>query len=294
MTACALLSPADHFRRLARERTGLNLEADKDYLFQSRLAPIARAEGFPGVEAVLAAVARQPDGPLAQACLDAMATHESFFFRDGTPFDQLRDTLFPRLISACAAKRRLRLWSAACSSGQEPYSIAMLLKEAGAALAGWRVEILATDISAPVLAKAKAGRFSDFEVRRGLSSERRDRWMSRDGSGWIIRPEIRAMVDFQRHNLMNAAPQGDVFDLILCRNVLIYFDMKTKSSVLDMMANALAPHGSLVLGGSETIVGLTNSLNPSPGLRGVFEVRRHAKTSGAGLDHFHNTHRSNS
>lgn len=157
------------FRRLVQDRTGLLVSADKDYLLKSRLQPIARAEGRPDVAALLRQVRLAPTSPLAQRCIDGMATHESFFFRDNTPFDQLRDVILPQLAAARSASRSLRILSSACSSGQEPYSLAMMLQEDRVRFGDWKIEILATDISQPILDRARTGLYSDFEVRRGLS-----------------------------------------------------------------------------------------------------------------------------
>ncbi len=162
----------DHFCQLVRSRSGLVLTPEKAYLVNSRLAPVARAEGLAGVPALLARLQAGAGEPLVQRCVDAMATHESFFFRDVTPFDQLAQTILPQMVAGRAATQRsLRIWCAACSSGQEPYSVAMVLQEF-AGLSGWRLEIVATDMSRPDPAKARSGVYSDFEARRGLSEPR--------------------------------------------------------------------------------------------------------------------------
>lgn len=263
----------DAFRRLVLDRSGLILSADKDYLLKSRLEPIARAENLADVAAMLRQVRIAPAGRLAQRCIDGMATHESFFFRDITPFDQLRDSILPQLWAARAEIRSLRIWSAACSSGQEPYSLAMLLQEERARYADWKIEILATDVSQPILERARSARYSDFEVRRGLSEQRQARWLERDGEAFRIAAEVRAMVQFRHHNLLDGMASLGRFDLILCRNVLIYFEPTKKAQTLESIAAALNPGGSLVLGSAETVVGLSGAFEPAPGLRGVFRVK---------------------
>lgn len=263
----------DAFRRLVLARSGLILNAEKDYLLKSRLEPIARAEGHPDVATMLREIRLSPSGRLAQRCIDGMATHESFFFRDNTPFDQLRETILPQLWAARAQSRRLRIWCAACSSGQEPYSLAMLLREEQARFGDWSIEILATDFSQPILERARSALYSEFEVRRGLSDPRRARWLVPEGEAFRIAPEIRAMVQFRHHNLLDGMATLGQFDLILCRNVLIYFDQPTKAVTLDGIARILNPEGSLILGSAETVVGLAGAFEPTPGLRGVFRAK---------------------
>lgn len=264
----------DAFRRLVLDRSGLILSADKDYLLKSRLQPIARAEGRPDVATLLRQVRLDPTGALAQRCIDGMATHESFFFRDNTPFDQLRDVILPQLWAARAKSKTLRILSSACSSGQEPYSLAMLLQEDRARFGDWKIEILATDLSQPILDRARTGLYSDFEVRRGLSEERQLRWLVREGETFRVSPALRAMVQFRRHNLLDGMAALGRFDLVLCRNVLIYFDQPTKARTLAAIAQSLSPDGSLILGSAETVVGLGGVFEPTPGLRGVFRTKQ--------------------
>lgn len=265
------------FRRLVLERSGLILSAEKDYLLKTRLEPIARAESFADVASMLRQVRLTPASRLAQRCIDGMATHESFFFRDITPFDQLRDVILPELWKARAASKTLRIWSAACSSGQEPYSLAMLLREQYAKFGDWKIDILATDFSQPILERARSALYSDFEVRRGLSEERQARWLVKEGPAFRIAPELRAMIQFRHHNLLDGMATLGQFDLIFCRNVLIYFDPATKARTLEGVASILAPDGALILGSAETVVGLAGSFEPQQGLRGVFRRKASAQ-----------------
>lgn len=269
------------FRKLVLLCSGLILSADKDYLLKSRLEPIARAEGLPDVASMLRQIRIAPTGPLAQRCVNGMATHESFFFRDSTPFDQLRDVILPQLLASRSASRRLRIWSAACSSGQEPYSLAMMLQEERSRFADWDIEIVATDFSAPILERARSGLYSDFEVRRGLSDQRRARWLVPEGSAYRIAPDIRSMIQFRQHNLLSGVAGLGRFDLIFCRNVLIYFEPSQKAKTLETLADALNPHSSLILGSAETVVGLVGAFEPTPGLRGVFRLKAAAGQSAA-------------
>jgi len=268
-----IMSDTEFFRRLVLERSGLSLGADKDYLLTSRLTPLMREEGMTALGDLFARIRLDPRGRLAQRGIDAMATHESYFFRDATPFDQLRDVLLPQFIARCGSARSLRIWSAACSSGQEPYSLAMLLLEERSRMPDWRVEIVATDMSEPILHRARRGLYSDFEVARGLSEARKARWLRRDGAVWSIAPEVRALVTFRSHNLMDGTAGMGRFDLIFCRNVLIYFEQTQKRWALAKLAEALTPDGTLVMGSAETVVGLDSAFEPIPGLRGAFQPR---------------------
>lgn len=259
----------NYFCKLMRERSGLVLNDSKGYLVSGRLAPVARAAGLKDVEALLAALRKGASADLISQCVNAMATHESSFFRDGAPFDYLSTAVLPPLIAARRATRTLRVWCAACSSGQEPYSVAMALREAGAALAGWTLEIVATDMSEAILTKARSGLYSDFEVRRGLSPERLKRWFEPQGEAWRVAPSVRDLVTFRHHNLLQGAAALGVFDIIFCRNVLIYFDSDGKRQALKHLEGALAKDGALYLGSSETILGLTDSLESESGVRGM-------------------------
>ncbi len=263
---------AQAFRQLCYDRSGLALTEAKDYLLLTRLEPVARAEGCGHIDELLDKALASPGGPVAQRCIDAMATHESFFFRDGGPFEQLREKVLPGLIEACAQKRALRIWSAACSSGQEPYSLAMLLLEERHRMPEWDVTIVATDMSEPILDRARTGRYSEFEARRGLSDERRMRWMTADGGGFKVAPQVRDMVEFRHHNLLDGVSMLGRFDLIFCRNVLIYFDMELKTLTLERIAKILEPHGVVIMGSAESVVGLQTPFAPRPGLRGVYQL----------------------
>jgi chemotaxis protein methyltransferase CheR len=260
----------DYLRKLLKDRSGLVLSAEKQYLAESRLLPVARRHALAGLTELVAMLKTAENGRLAVEVVEAMMTNESFFFRDKIPFDQFRDTIMPALMAARERERRIRIWCTAAATGQEPYSLAMILKGMGAMLAGWRVEILATDLASEVLEKAKAGVYSQFEVQRGLPIQQLVKYFSQVGETWEIAPEIRAMVTFRPLNLLNDfSPLGN-FDLVFCRNVLIYFAQDTKIAVLNRLARQIPADGFLVLGAAETVVGLTDAFKPMPERRGLY------------------------
>ena len=199
-----------------------------------------------------------------------MTTNETFFFRDRTPFDLFRDVLLPRTLEARSATRRIRIWCAAASTGQEPYSLAMLLREAAPKLAGWGVEIVGTDLSTEVLERAKSGLYSHFEVQRGLPVQLLVKYFTQVGEQWKIDPSIVSAVDYRPMNLLHAFEHLGQFDIVYCRNVLIYFDAPTKTDVLRRIARQLAPDGSVLLGAAETVIGLTDALAPDGEHRGLY------------------------
>jgi chemotaxis protein methyltransferase CheR len=213
-----------------------------------------------------------------------MMTNESFFFRDKTPFENFRSTVLPALM-ARRPSRTIRIWCAAASTGQEPYSLAMALQEMERGLAGWRLEVLATDLSNEVLEKARQGLYSQFEVQRGLPIQLLIKYFTQIGDMWQIAPDIRAMVKYRQLNLLSDFSHLGLFDLIFCRNVLIYFDQETKIDVLNRLVHATARDGYLVLGAAETVVGLTDGFKPVAELRGLYapnpRASRSATPSGA-------------
>jgi chemotaxis protein methyltransferase CheR len=264
------VTPLDYefLRKFLKERSGLDLASDKQYLVESRLLPLARRSGLSGITELVAKIKTGSD-TLTTEVVEAMTTNETFFFRDKIPFDNLRDTILPDLLQARASRRSLRIWSAASSTGQEPYSIAMCLK-ACAALAGWRIEIIATDISQAVLEKARAGIFSQFEVQRGLPIQMLVRHFTQVGELWQLNADIRAMVQHRQLNLLQDFSHLGTFDAIFCRNVLIYFDPDTKSAVFDRLAKVLEPDGILTLGAAESVVGISDAFRPFPEKRGLY------------------------
>jgi chemotaxis protein methyltransferase CheR len=266
------MTPEDfgYLRKLLKERSGLVLAPEKQYLAESRLLPLARRNGMSTLTELVGKLKTPHAAALTSEVVDAMTTNETFFFRDKVPFEQFRDTIMPALIAARAREKRIRIWCAAAATGQEPYSLAMALKGMGAALAGYKIQILATDLCAEVLERAKAGIYSQFEVQRGLPIHQLVKFFSQVGERWQIAPEIRAMVQFRTLNLLNDFKPLGNFDLVVCRNVLIYFDQPTKTAVLERIARQMPVDGYLVLGAAETVVGLTEALKPIPDKRGLY------------------------
>jgi chemotaxis protein methyltransferase CheR len=260
----------DYLRKLLKERSGLVLSGDKEYLVESRLLPIARKMGLASLGELVVKLRAQGAERLIVEVVEAMTTNESFFYRDKIPFDHFREGILPSLIKARASQRRIRIWCAAASTGQEPYSLAMIVKEMAAQLSGWRVEILGTDLSTEVLEKAKAGVYSQFEVQRGLPIQMLVKFFTQNGEVWEVSPAIKAMVQYRPLNLLADFNHLGGFDVIFCRNVLIYFDQPTKINVLERCARILEPDGFLVLGAAETVVGLTEAFKPSSERRGLY------------------------
>ena len=265
------MTPSDYeyLRKLLKERSGLDLSADKQYLVESRLLPLARKSSLPGIPELVAKMKGGGDALTAEV-VEAMTTNETFFFRDKIPFDHLREAVLPALVQARAARRALRIWCAASSTGQEPYSIAMCLKEAGPLLSGWRTEIVATDLSLAVLEKSKSGVFSQFEVQRGLPIQLLVKYFTQNGELWQISSELRAMVQHRQLNLLQDFSHLGTFDIIFCRNVLIYFDQNTKTNIFERLSRMLEPDGVLALGAAESVVGITNTFKPYPERRGLY------------------------
>lgn len=244
-----------YLKALVLEHSAIVLEDGKHYLTESRLMPIARREGHPGLSGLVDVLRRDRFGGLHREVVEAMTTNETLFFRDAHPFGALREKLLPRLFQRVREEghAELRIWSAACSSGQEPYSLAMLLKDDFAAeMARTPVRILATDLSGQILRRAREGRYSQLEVKRGLPPAMAERHFTREGADWRLRPEIRAMVEFRELNLAEPWPGIPQMDIVFLRNVMIYFDLPTKQRILARMRTTLAPWGRLFLGGAET------------------------------------------
>jgi chemotaxis protein methyltransferase CheR len=264
------VTPLDYefLRKLLKERSGLDLSSDKQYLVESRLIPLARRVGLPGITELVQKIKAGAE-PLTSEVVEAMTTNETFFFRDKIPFDHLRQAILPALVQARASRRALRIWCAASSTGQEPYSIAMCVREF-AALSGWRVEIVATDLSQAVLEKSKAGIFSQFEVQRGLPIQMLVKYFMQAGELWQLNADIRAMVQHRQLNLLQDFSQLGTFDVIFCRNVLIYFDQDTKVSIFNRLARMLEADGVLALGAAESVVGITDAFKPYPERRGLY------------------------
>lgn len=263
----------DFVSRLIKSKSGLVLSEDKTYLLESRLMPIARKRGLKDLTALIGAL-RGGDRNLVEEVVDAMTTNESFFFRDTKPFDQFRHVVLPHMIKERASKRTLRIWCAAASSGQEPYSLAMILDEFKTQLAGWRVEIIGTDISREILTKARAGLYSQFEVQRGLPIGLLVKYFQKKEDQWQISADIRSKVQYKEFNLLEDFRPLGQFDVVYCRNVLIYFDQPTKSDVLARISALMPDDGFLFLGGAETVLGISDKFKPLARQRGIYQLNR--------------------
>ena len=254
---------------LVRDRSGLVLSSDKTYLVESRLAPTARKDGFASLEDLISAIRLRRDPKLIDAVVDAMTTNETFFFRDKTPFDIFEQSILPDLV---ARKRggTIKIWCAAASTGQEPYSLAMIGEALAPKLGGCKLEILGTDISERCLEKAKAGIYTQFEVQRGLPVQMLLKHFKKDGESWTIDERLRSSIRYRPMNLLDDFRALGRFDVIFCRNVLIYFDVPTKKAVLERMAQQVEGPGYLLLGAAETVLGITDTFKPIVGSRGLY------------------------
>ena len=252
----------NYVRDLVRDQSALTLEPGKEYLLESRLNPLAKTEGFTSYEHLVRRLRTGPVTDLHRKVVEAMTNNETTFFRDPRVFTMLAKSVIPALVAARSAQRSLNIWCAGCSTGQEPYSVAMLLHEHLPSLSGWNIRIVASDISRDVLARARAGRYNQTEINRGLPASKLVKYFSQDGPAWELAPEIRQMVEFREINLIRSWQHLPAVHLILMRNVLIYFDVAAKKAILGKAARLLDPRGYLVLGGAETTTNLDDSFEP--------------------------------
>lgn len=254
----------DVIRDMVRKDSAIVLEPGKEYLVEARLAPLVASLGYGTLTKLVDDLQRGTDRSLRQQVVHAMTTNETSFFRDVRPFDALATTVLPALVAARAAKRSLSIWSAACSSGQEVYTIAMTLREHFPQLASWNVRILATDLSTEMLAKAREGRYGQIEVNRGLPAAQLVKYFHRAGAGWQVNDDLKRGIEFREMNLAAPWPAPGHFDVVFIRNVLIYFDVDTKRSILNRVAQVLAPDGFLFLGAAETTLGIADGFERLP------------------------------
>jgi chemotaxis protein methyltransferase CheR len=246
-------------RKLLHDRSAITLEDGKQYLVESRLAPLIREHKLESIEDLVVRLRSPLYNGLQQQVVEAMVTTETTFFRDLHPFEALRKAVIPELIKKRQNMRCLNVWCAACSTGQEPYSLAIMFREHFPELSFWKINILATDLSRDVLARAREGRYNQVEVNRGLPAALLLKHFRQHGTSWQIHDDLRAMVDFQELNLIRAWPPLPRMDVVFLRNVMIYFDVATKKLILDRMARVLQPDGYLLLGGAETTFNLNDS-----------------------------------
>lgn len=258
----------DHFSELVKRRSGINLGRDKAYLLESRLRSLAGTAGHADVPGLLRAIRTAPVEAVVASAVEAMTTNETFFFRDNTPFDKLRE-LLPGLVRARGGQP-IRIWCAACSTGQEPYSIAMLIEEEASRIPGLKADILGTDLSEACLTRARTGVYSQFEVQRGLTTQRLIRHLEEVEGGFRVAQRHQKVVRWRALNLLTDFRGIGEFDLVFCRNVLIYFDVPTKSQILARVAERLADHGRLILGAAETVMGVSKEFVGEPGAYGFY------------------------
>lgn len=260
--------------KLVRERSAIVLDPGKEYLVEARLAPLARKRQAQSVSDLIAQARAEPFNVLPALIVDAMTTSETSFFRDVLPFESLRKTALPDLLARRAGEKALNIWCAACSTGQEPYSLAILLREHFPQLMSWRVHLLASDISKESLTRARAGLYNQIEANRGLPATLLVKYFKQTGNQWQLRDDVRNMVDFQEINLAGPWPRLPPMDLILLRNVMIYFDVETKKKILGQVSRLLRPDGILLLGGVETTFNLDESFERIASLKSGFYQRR--------------------
>lgn len=243
-------------RELLRREAAIVIDDGKEYLVETRLAKVARVEGYDSAEELIEVARNRGKATLHYRIVEAMTTNETSFLRDTTPFTAIRRTLLPELVAKRRNRRELSIWSAACSTGQEPYSLAMVLRETAPLLTGWHVRLLASDISKQVLERGKEGKYVRHEVNRGLNPELLQRYFNQAGDDWQVRGQLRCMIEWQELNLVRTWPVMPRFDLVLLRNVLIYFDVPTKQLVLNKLRQVLQPDGYLLLGAGESVAGI--------------------------------------
>lgn len=251
-------------------QTGQVLSDDRLWRLDASLGPLLRAHSIGSLETLAKLLDNQRDPALLSALIDALLNNETSFFRDITTFRHILDDVLPRLASARAGERKLRIWSAACSTGQEAYSLALSIASDPERWAGWTIEIIGTDLSRAAISRAREGLYTQFEVQRGLPVRQLLQWFDQEGEQWRIRKEVRDMVRFMPRNLLEAAPALKSFDLVLCRNALLYFPQEGRQAVSVRLAEAIASHGALILGAGETLIGVSDRFVTDPALRGVY------------------------
>lgn len=273
------LADFELYKSLLYDKSGLVITPDKSYLLDSRLTPIAKKWNYPSLEMMTLQLRALPDPKLVKDIVEAMTTNETSFFRDTKPFQLFQDVILPHMIQTRATKKSIRIWCAACSSGQEPYSLAMILKDKEAQLKGWRFEIVATDLSDEILDQARKAVYSQFEVQRGLPIQYLMKYFTQTGETWSLKDDIKSMIKFSPFNLLDDMGRLGTFDVVFCRNVLIYFDEKTKGGILGRIEKQLDKDGFLLLGGAETVLGITDKFVPMPEKRGLYIKNPNASTS---------------
>ena len=255
---------------LLEARTGQQLTMSRRWRIETALAALLRERGIPTLDELITILVMGREPSLATQVVEALLNNETYFFRDRAPFDLLARAALPKLAQRRQQAKRLTIWSAGCSTGQEAYSLAMLFAEDPVKWAGWTIDILGTDVGEGVIKRARDGIYSQFEVQRGLGITQMIRWFEECDNGWRAVEPLRRMVRFQVQNLLEQPPHPGMFDIVLCRNVLLYLNAERRAQVFDRIANAMAPDGWLMMGAGETVIGQTRRLEADPEARGLY------------------------
>ena len=256
---------------LLEQKTGQALLVNRHWRVEMALKPIMRENSIPDIATLVAILNGDAGSALSRQCVEAMINNETCFFRDQANFALLTGPIFDSLRAHRSATKRLRVWSSACSTGQEAYSLAMTIADNPEKWRGWNVQIMATDVSRSALDQAREGRYSQFEIQRGLPVTMMLKYFTQDGEDWVVNPVVRKMVDFGEHNMLESPHLMGQFDIILCRNMLMYLGDEKRKAALDLMTGALAPDGILMLGAAETVIGQTEKFRASSEFRGFYE-----------------------
>lgn len=259
---------------LLEARTGQQLTMSRRWRIETALSSLLRERGISTLDELITILVMEKEPGLSNQVVEALLNNETYFFRDRTPFDVLSRHALDELYKRRHAKRRIRIWSAGCSTGQEAYSLAMLFAEEAERWRGWSIDILGTDVSGGVIHRARDGIYTQFEVQRGLAISQTIRWFEECGEGWRIVEPLRKYVRFQEHNLLEAPPHPGGFDIVLCRNVLLYLCAERKAVAFDRIASSMAEDGWLMLGAGETVIGQTKKLSTDPQARGLYRLNQ--------------------
>lgn len=257
---------------LLEARTGQQLTMSRRWRIETALSTLLRERGIATLDELITILVMNKEPGLSNQVVEGLLNNETYFFRDRTPFDTLSKYALPALAAKRASKKRLRIWSAGCSTGQEAYSLAMLFADDVQKWKGWTIDILGTDVSGCVIDRARNGVYSQFEVQRGLAITQTIRWFEESGDGWRIAEPLRKHIRFQVHNLLEQPPQPGEFDIVLCRNVLLYLCSEKKALAFDRLSSAMAEDGWLMLGAGETVIGQTKKLGADPKVRGLYRL----------------------
>ena len=255
---------------LLEARTGQQLTMNRRWRLETALSSLLRERGIASIDELITILVMGKEPNLASRVVEGLLNNETYFFRDRAPFDLLAKAALPKLQERRSSSRKLRIWSAGCSTGQEVYSLAMMFAEEPAKWAGWTIDIVGTDVSEAVVERARAGAYTQFEVQRGLGIAQMIKWFEETPEGWRAVEALRRNVRFQVHNLLEMPPHPGAFDIVLCRNVLLYLNQQTREKAFDRLAAAMAPDGWLMLGAGETVIGQTRKLVADKDARGLY------------------------